>query len=149
MRGMIRFYPMVFVALFSFVASTTTTEAASHDTPKITNFKISPNKVTDTSAVTFSFDFENLAGGMKNATFNLEYEGSITMNRRSSRLERHLDRARDENWSGSDATSGHFQAEARYRPRGEPPYTTTYFVKICAGNGQCSEEASADIDYVY
>ena len=120
MRGMIRFYPMVFVALFSFVASTTTTEAASHDTPKITNFKISPNKVTDSSIVTFSFDFENLAGGMKDATFSLEYEGSISMNRRSSRLVGRLERAQERKWSDSDATSGHFQAKARYRPRGEP-----------------------------
>ncbi|MCH9054019.1 MAG: hypothetical protein IIA72_23715 [Proteobacteria bacterium] len=117
--------------------------------PTITNFKISPNKVTDSSIVTFSFDFENLAGGMKDATFSLEYEGSISMNRRSSRLVGRLERAQERKWSDSDATSGHFRAKARYRPRGEPPYTTTYFIKICAGNGQCSKEASADIDYVY
>ena len=117
--------------------------------PTITNFKISPNEVTDSSVVTFSFDFENLAGGMKDATFSLEYEGSISMNRRSSRLVGRLERAQERKWSDSDATSGHFRAKARYRPRGEPPYTTTYFIKICAGNGQCSEEASADIKYVY
>ena len=148
MRGMIRFYPMVFVVLFAFVAFTTTTEAVGAERPKITNFKISPNEVSETSRVTFSFDFENLAGGMKSATISLEYEGSISMDRRSSRLERRLRRAQERKWSDSDAASGHFQAEARYRPRGEPPYTTTYFVKICASNGQCSKEASADIKYV-
>ena len=116
--------------------------------PTITNFKISPDEVTDLSIVTFSFDFENLAGGMKDATFSLEYEGSISLDRRSSRLERHLRRAQEGKYSNSDAASGHFRARARYRPRGEPPYTTTYFIKICASNGQCSKEASADINYV-
>ncbi len=148
MRSMIRFYPMVFVVLFAFVAFTTTTEAVGAERPKITNFKISPDEVTDSSVVTFSFDFENLAGGMKDATFSLEYEGSISMDRRSSRLVGRLERAQERKWSDSDATSGHFRARARYKPRGEPPYTTTYFVKICAGNGQCSKEASADIKYV-